>query len=160
VRAVLAGAVGIGAAGAVAMIGVPTDLFGRAAPGPDRITAAPGQVAVIGGDTLRLESKVVLLRGVVAPERGERCRDGLDCGGAAASALAQLVRDRRVECRLTGRDDRGRPLAACAAEGVDLSRTMVASGWARAQPDAPELTDAERQARQQRVGLWSDAMTH
>lgn len=157
---VLAGGLGVLAAGGLVMMGLSTDLFGRAPPGPDRVTAEPNQVAVIGGDTLRLEGQVIRLRGVEAPDRGDRCRGELDCGGAATSALAGLVRDRRVECRMTGRDTAGRPYAACEANGTDLSRAIVASGWARAQPGVPELADLELRARRQRAGLWADAASH
>jgi endonuclease YncB( thermonuclease family) len=154
---VVAGTLGVLAAAGLVMMGLSTDLFGRAPPGPDRFTAEPNQVAVIGGDTLRLEGQVIRLRGVEAPDRGDRCRGELDCGGAATSALAGLVRDRRVECHLTGRDAAGRPFAACEANGTDLSRAIVASGWARAQPGAPELADLELRARRQGAGLWAEA---
>ena len=154
---VLAGIAGVAATGALVMTSIPADLFGRAVPGPDRVVAEADQVAVIGGDTLRLEGHVVRLRGVDAPDRGDHCRGELDCGGAATSVLAGLVRDRRVECRLAGTDTAGRPYAACEANGTDLSRAIVASGWARAQPGVPELADLELRARRQRAGLWADA---
>jgi len=114
-------------------------------------------VAVVDGDTLVLAGQVVRLRGVDAPDRGDRCLGALDCGGAATAALAGLVRGRRVECAMTGTDPAGRPYADCAANGTDLSRAIVASGWARAQPNAPELADLELRARRQRTGLWADA---
>jgi endonuclease YncB( thermonuclease family) len=143
--------------GALVLVGRYTDLFGRAPPGPARVSAEPNEVAVIGGDTLRLDGQVIRLRGVQAPDRGDRCRGDLDCGGAATSALAGLVRGRRVQCALAGHDHAGRPYAVCDASGTDLSRAIVASGWARAQPGAPELADLELRARRQRTGLWADA---
>ncbi len=134
-------------------------MFGRAPPGPSRVAAEPSDVAVIGGDTLRLDGQVVRLRGVEAPDRGDRCGTDLDCGGQATSALAGLVRGRRVECDLAGHDAAGRPYADCAANGTDLSRAIVASGWARAKPGLPDLADLELRARRQRTGLWADAQT-
>ena len=141
--------------GVLAMVGLSSALFGRAPPGPDRVSAGPGATAVIDGETLRLGTQVVRLNGIDAPTRGDLCRGGVDCGGAAASALAGLVRDRRVECWLTGRDGQGRPFAACDANGTDLSRAIVANGWARAQPGVPELADLELRARRQGAGLWA-----
>ena len=61
---------------------------------------------------------------------------------------------------MTGRDNVGRPYAACEANRTDLSRAIIASGWARAQPGAPELADLELRARRQRAGLWADAASH
>ena len=153
----LAGVAAVFATGGLVMLSVPGSLFGRAPPGPDRLVAEPNQLAVIGGDTLRFEGHVIRLRGVDAPDRGDRCRGALDCGGAATAALAGLVRDRRVECALAGADLAGRPYGACQANGTDLSRAIVASGWARAQPGIPELADLELRARRQRAGLWADS---
>jgi len=155
-KTVLAGTLGVLGTGALVMMGLSSDLFGHAAPGPEQMTAEAGEIAVIGGDTLRLDGRVIRLRGVEAPIRGDVCRGGADCGGAATSALAGLVRDRRVACRMTGRDGMGRAYAACEANGTDLSRAIVASGWARAQSGAPELADLELRARRQGAGLWAD----
>lgn len=149
--------VAVGGTGAAILTGMSTDLFGRAPAPPSHLAADASAVAVIGGDTLRLQGQVVRLRGVEAPDRGDHCSGSLDCGGAATSALAGLVRGRRVECALEGWDPLGRPYAACEANGTDLSRAIVASGWARAKPGAPELADLELRARQQRAGLWADS---
>ncbi len=146
-----------GGTAALVMTALSTNLFGRAPPPPSRVAAEPSAVAVVDGDTLVLAGQVVRLRGVDAPDRGDRCLGALDCGGAATAALAGLVRGRRVECAMTGTDPAGRPYADCAANGTDLSRAIVASGWARAQPNAPELADLELRARRQRTGLWADA---
>lgn len=139
----------------LAVAGLSSDLFGRTAPAAERVSADAAGVTVIDGGTLRLGLQVVRLRGVDAPSRLDLCRGGRDCGGAATSALAALVRDRRVDCRLMGRDRQGRPLANCEANGTDLSRAIVASGWARAGSGAPDLADLELHARQRSAGLWA-----
>ncbi len=153
IRPLLAGAAAVVAA--VATAGLSSSLFGRTPPVPDGISADPAHVVVIDGETLRLGRQVIRLRGIEAPPRGGVCSGGWDCGSAAASALAALVRDRRVDCRLTGRDGQGRPVAACDAAGEDLSGAIVAGGWARAASGAQELADLERLARRQRIGLWA-----
>lgn len=160
-RAVLLWTLAAGTSAALVTVGLSSDLFGRAPPAPERLHADPGQVAVVGGDTLRLAGKVIRLSGVEAPGFGDTCGNGAhDCGGAATSALAGLVRDRRVECHLSGHDDMGRPYGACAANGMDLSSAIVASGWARAQQDRPALADLELRARRQGAGLWANAALH
>ena len=137
--------------------GLSSGAVNRPAPAPERVSAEAAGVAVIDGATLRLGGHVVRLRGVEAPSRGVLCSNGHDCGGQAASALAELVRDRRVECRLMGRDRQARPLATCEAGGLDLGRAIVALGWAHADSDASGLTGLESQARQQGRGLWAPA---
>jgi endonuclease YncB( thermonuclease family) len=163
-RTVLIWAAGAFGMAAIIMVGQASDLFGRGQPLPDHLRADAGQVAVVDGETLRLDGHVVRLAGVEAPVRGDTCPSGTnprggDCGGAATSALASLVRDRHVDCQLSGHDRLGRPYAACDANGTDLSRAIVAAGWARAQPETPALADLELRARRQGAGLWAASAT-
>ncbi len=126
------------------------------------LSAEPAQVAVIDGGTLKLRDRVVRLFGVAPPARGTSCdmRDaaGQDCGSAAANALAAMVRDLPVTCRVTGADGLDRPLAICAAGGTELNSAVIAAGWARADRAQPEFQRAEQAAKAGRRGVWaSDA---
>lgn len=156
---VLVGLAGAGLGAVVLLAGrppeLPADVFARV-PAAGQVTAGPQQVAVVDGGTLRLADTVVRLQGVTAPSRGRLCPDGLgggyDCGAAASAALASLVHDRRVDCRLDGHDRSGLPQGMCEAAGTDLGQALVATGWARA--DAAGLREAEAGARAARIGLW------
>ena len=144
--------------GAVIMLFVmPTDLFGRVPTLGGTINAAPEQVAVVDGETLRLQDTVIRLQGLAAPPRGLSCRAGdgsvSDCGAASATALAALVRGHRVACRLNGRDPAGLAQGRCEAAGTDLNRALIMAGWARAL-DASGLDEVESEARSARRGLW------
>ena len=95
---------------------------------------------MVDGGTLRLRDRVVRLQGVEPPPRGTACGDdgaGEDCGAAATNALAALVREAPVACRVTGADGLGRPYAVCQASGTELNRAVVAAGWARADCGRP-----------------------
>ena len=116
------------------------------------ISARAEQVAVIDGETLRVGAVVIRLIDVAAPARGQACAAGPDCGGRAAAALADLVRDQTVECHVMGRDGMGRPAGRCDAGGQDVNAALVAAGWARSQTAA--FSAAERDARTQRRGIW------
>jgi endonuclease YncB( thermonuclease family) len=115
----------------------------EAAPVPamEELRAQPAQVAVVDGGTLRLGDRVVRLHGVEPPPRGTTCgpRDGSgeDCGATATNALAALVREAPVACRITGEDGLGRPYGICQASGIELNRAVVAAGWARADRTGP-----------------------
>ena len=154
-RTLLMGLCIAGVTSVIVMGALSSSLFGRVSPEPEQLYADADQVAVVGGDTLRLDGRVVRLSGVDAPDRGDTCRNGADCGGAATAELARLVRDRRVECRLSGHDRLGRPFGDCMANGVDLSSAIVASGWGRAREDRPGLANLELRARQHGDGLWA-----
>jgi endonuclease YncB( thermonuclease family) len=126
---------------------------------PERLEARAGQVAVVDGGTLRLQDRVVRLIGVAPPPRGESCRRAngteVDCGGAAADALAGLVREGDVVCDVRATDPMGRPLATCHAGGTDISQAVVGTGWVRSDRSVPGLDRQEAEARSTRRGLWA-----
>jgi endonuclease YncB( thermonuclease family) len=155
VRAAIGSAAVLLVAGAVGLIASSSDLFGGAPKASGQLGAAPAAVSVIDAGTLRLDRQVVRLAGVEPPPRGESCGRAGDCGAAAANALAVLVREAPVSCTLHGIDAMGRPLAVCAASGVELNRAVIAAGWARADGGRPELRQAEAAARTDRRGLWA-----
>jgi endonuclease YncB( thermonuclease family) len=154
----LAGLLGAGAGAAVMMFSLPAALFGRVPQPSGTLSADAPQVAVVDGETLRLRDTVVHLQGVAAPSRGQACRapdgTGYDCGAASTEALAALVRGHAVACRLSGRDHAGFPEGRCDAAGSDVNRALVATGWARARPDMPDLAGDETAAQAQHLGLW------
>ena len=154
----IAFSLGVASFGVVLMVALPADLFGHASDRATSLTADPSQVAVVDGDTMRVRDVLVRLRGIEAPVRGEACRgvsaEPIDCGTAASSALAGLVRNRTLVCQIGERDRRGFAVATCDAAGINLNRAMVADGWARAMPSDPTLHAIEAEARDAARGLW------
>jgi endonuclease YncB( thermonuclease family) len=141
---------------ALAAVSLATLSASQAPPRPvpaEALTARPAQVAVVDAGTLRLRDRIVLLRGVEPPPRGTACGER-DCGSAGANALADLVRDATVECRVAGQDGLGRPYGVCLANGNELNRAVVAAGWARAAAGEPELRRAQEAAQAGRLGVW------
>jgi endonuclease YncB( thermonuclease family) len=140
-------------------LGLPSELMGSA-PRNQEWRAAPAELRIVDGDTLRLGDRMLRLYGVDAPERGQHCTDAqgalYDCGAAAAAMLARLVGERGVECRVHGRDRFGRALGVCRAGGVELNASMVAAGWALAHGSVmPALASMEAAARTSQRGLWT-----
>jgi len=117
---------------------------------------ASENVAVIDGETLRLSGQVVRLDGVAAPQRGQACRLAQDCAGAAAGHLARLVHDQLVACTVDGADTVGRAMARCQAGGTNINEAVVASGWAVAEANQPNLLQAQADARTAHRGLWAE----
>jgi endonuclease YncB( thermonuclease family) len=155
-------AVLLATAGGAVTIVVAASLFVRPSDAPARVPAglrlsAPAaSLAVLDGDTLRLGDQVVRLAGIVAPARGSVCHDGgresVDCGVAAANALAALVRGSAVNCTIHGHDDQGRPVGNCQAGDTGLSEALVRGGWVRAEAD--DLREPETIARNAGRGIW------
>ncbi len=149
------------AAGGLVTIGLIGWLFVRPtyapalAPTSSRIAAPAADLAVVDGDTLRMGQQVVRLSGVAAPERGTPC-GSVDCGTAAANALAGLIAGHGVDCRIDGHDRLGRPLGICQASGIELNQALVHDGWAHA--INASLRASEDDARQARRGLWQSSL--
>lgn len=137
-------------------LALPANLFGSA-PTDREWQAEASEVRIVDGETLGLGERIVRLAGISAPPRGDACRgrsgESFDCGGAATAALTRLVTGRAVSCRIVGQDGFGRGLGQCEADGTDLGRTLVGSGFAVA--TAAALRPAEAVARDARHGLWA-----
>jgi endonuclease YncB( thermonuclease family) len=152
----------LAATGGAVTVVVATSLFVRSSDAPAKVPASShlavgsDRLAVLDGDTLRLGTYIVRLEGIAAPARGSVCHAGgradMDCGAAAANALASLVRGSAVDCTIGGRDDEGRPLGNCIAGGTHLNEALVLDGWAHA--ETAVLQNPEAIARAAGRGIW------
>jgi endonuclease YncB( thermonuclease family) len=122
-----------------------------------RVSAAAGQLAVLDRNTLRVGAHVVRLEGIAAPARGSVCHGTgqleMDCGSAAANALAQLVYGRSVDCSIHGHYGQGRATGECRAAGEPRSVAPVQDGRPRA--ETAELRRPEATARAGGRGIWN-----
>ena len=93
--------------------------------------------------------------GVVAPDETCRDRAGTEwpCGRRALAGIRALVRGKAVECPLPDKVRRGSFVVDCTIGGADLAERIVASGWARALDRESSLTEAERRAEANGLGL-------
>lgn len=120
----------------------------------DALPSPSGPAYVIEGDTLRIGGETIRLKGLDAPDLGQIC-EGARCGDAAKVWMQRRVDGRTVSCKGLERDQQKRLVATCRADGVDLGRQLIASGWAIAYRDySADYVAAEQTARAERVGLW------
>jgi len=118
----------------------------------------PSSVRVIDGDTIDLDGERIRFFGVDAPEGRQSC--GAEHPGPQAThALQQLIGAAEVRCEGVDRDRYGRRVASCVAGGVDLSAAMVRAGWAwnYTRYAGDRYADEEREARENRRGVWAMA---
>lgn len=134
-------------------------LLGLAASNPVSAQTMQGTAQALDGDSLVIDSQMVRLFGIDAPELSQTCRrDGASwaCGQIAKDQLAALVAGQRVECRGQGKDEYGRIVAVCSIGYDELNRTMVEQGWAVAYRQfSDNYVTAELHAKAQRLGIWS-----
>jgi endonuclease YncB( thermonuclease family) len=113
-------------------------------------------VQVRSGDMLEIDGITYCLRGIEAPEPGQTCQrangSSFDCGHIAKTALMDLTAGAKLECD-PGKITERCTIAACRADGFDLSRNMVHTGWARSLEKRFEQVEALAKRRKQ--GLWS-----
>ena len=121
-------------------------------------------VGIIDGDTIDVlmpgfQVARVRLAGIDAPERGQAF------GTAAKAALSELVFARQVVVHWKKRDRYERLVGKVTVLGADANLAMVARGMAwhyvrfeaeQERGDRAAYAQAEREAREQRRGLWAD----
>lgn len=102
--------------------------------GPSAAEPFEGRVAMVDGDTLRLDGVTVRLFGIDAPERDQTCRDerGADwpCGVWAQDAATTLFDGKTAQCVPVDIDRYGRIVAQCQVGAKDIGATLVALGAA------------------------------
>jgi endonuclease YncB( thermonuclease family) len=107
-----------------------------APPAPPRALA--GVAEVVDTATLKLGGRVVRLFGVEWAKGGQ------------AQDLTGYLAGRPVNCQPAAGDS-----YQCAVDGHDLSEVVLYNGGGRASADAtPDLMEAERRARTEKVGIW------
>jgi endonuclease YncB( thermonuclease family) len=130
------------------------------ADGGGDIVAPANAVRIADGDSIDVGRLRMRLDGIDAPELVQQCSDAsgraYDCGQKSAQALADLVRDKPIDCVRHGVDQFGRILAVCSAGGVDVNAAMVDSGNAVAyRGDYLAYVPNEERAKAAKKGLWA-----
>lgn len=117
-----------------------------------------GKARVLDGDSMEVAGQRIELYGIDAPELTQTCRwpnKEIPCGNLSRTALLDLVAVTPVVCSRRRRNDDGSWIAICTAEGFDVGRNMVHTGWALAIPGQSEAYAAtEQTARKGKRGLW------
>lgn len=121
-----------------------------------------GPAKVIDGDIIQVDKMRVILWGVDAPERTQKCKVGtLDwaCYEAARTGLGELIASGEASCTLTADkpDVFARRYGVCTSDGKDVGAEMVRLGYARAYVDqAPDYLPQEEEAKAAKAGIWQD----
>jgi endonuclease YncB( thermonuclease family) len=120
---------------------------------------AEGNAQVVDGDTLVVDDKEITLYGIDAPELAQTCefrQKTIRCGVLASDALRDLITGaKKVTCTDRGRDREGLRLGLCSADGFDIGRNMVHTGWALAWRRYSNLyVKIEEKAQAAKRGLW------
>lgn len=114
------------------------------------------RVSVVDSGTLRADGKTITLAGVEPLPADATCLSPSgrtwSCGQAAAAALANFIRGRRISCTTIDSDGASVP-ARCSVEGTDLASWVVGNGWGRASAGATRLQWLEQAAAAAGLGI-------
>ena len=117
-----------------------------------------GRATVITGDTLVVAGQRMRLHGIDAPELGQPCHwpnKTIDCGNISRTGLLDLIAPVEISCRRHATSSDGTWIASCTAEGFDVGRNMVHTGWALAWRRYSRMyIKVEEKAMAAKRGLW------
>jgi endonuclease YncB( thermonuclease family) len=121
---------------------------------------AHGKARILDGDTLEIAGQRFRLYGIEAPAPDQVChRAGREyaCGKVARAVLWALVGGREVSCVPVGAAQGDAASAAiCSVGDTSLNESMVATGWALADPATPvPYGQLQHVAKAARRGLWT-----
>lgn len=114
-------------------------------------------VAVLDGDTIEVmhdgRAERIRLQGIDCPEKNQ------PFGTKAKQFTSDLVFGKMVEVKPVEKDRYGRTIGWITAAGQNVNEAIVAAGFAwhyKQYSKDQNLADAEKAARQSRLGLWTD----
>ncbi len=121
--------------------------------------AAAQTVTVVDGDTIEIGATTYRLKGIDAPEHGQKCNRPSGslwpCGKHATRALQSLVEGADLRCVGSEIDDYGRTIATCFDADLDLNKELVLKGLAWAFLKYSTIYEQEQKyAKSMKVGIW------
>jgi endonuclease YncB( thermonuclease family) len=120
-----------------------------------------GDTAVIKPDNRK--SLTCRLYGIDTPETPKRGKQGQPYSREASNELSALIYEQIVSITLTGDKTYNREVCLIEKDGIDINLEMVKKGYAWAyieylkRPYASEYINAEKEAREKRLGIWQQA---
>jgi len=114
------------------------------------------------GDQVQIGNHRIRLGGIDAPAVDQLCLntngERWTCGVAARDELIKRFGAKSWACHGRATDRRGRTVARCSADGQDIQKWLVSSGWALAYAHLSRDYEAdEKAAREAKAGMWQGA---
>lgn len=121
-----------------------------------------GAASVVDADIVMVDKQRVILWGVDAPERSQKCAVGSlewGCYAESRATLGRLIGTGQASCVLTDDppDPFSRRYGVCTSDGKDIGAEMVRLGMARAfTQQASDYVAQEEEARAAKRGIFQE----
>jgi endonuclease YncB( thermonuclease family) len=153
----------IAGGGYVASRAAPQTMASLASFRPFSLPPIEGRATMVTGDMIRVNTTTIRLAGIEAPDADQKCvganKKKWACGEAARTALARVIKGKKVRCDLSGTDDQGRTLGVCetvgSGAGQGIAATLVKEGAVFSSGGIfSSLNALESEAREKKLGIW------
>ena len=117
-----------------------------------------GKAKVVNSDYIKIDKQTIILFGVEAMERPQKCyinNELWPCWESGVRKLEEIVDLGETVCFVKGKAKMNRVFAICETQNIELNRELIRSGLALARIKQSDLyIDDQRYAKENTLGIW------
>ncbi len=117
-----------------------------------------GKAKVVNSDYIKIDKQTIILFGVEAMERPQKCyinNELWPCWESGVRKLEEIVDLGETICFVKGKAKMNRVFAICETQNIELNKELIRSGLALARIKQSDLyIDDERYAKENKLGIW------
>ena len=133
----------------------------------EEIKEISGNVQIIDGDTIKINSKKIRLNGIDAPEFKQMCKKtyltiifftftkDYPCGKISTEKLKKKINNKVITCKILDIDRYKRYIGECYKRNLNLNSWLVSNGHAVAyRKYSKKYVSDEINAKNKKLGIW------
>tara|TARA_B100000965_G_scaffold405670_1_gene440647 strand:- start:107 stop:607 length:501 start_codon:yes stop_codon:yes gene_type:complete len=117
-----------------------------------------GKAKVVNSDYIKIDKQTIILFGVEAMERPQKCyinNELWPCWESGVRKLEEIVDLGETVCFVKGKAKMNRVFAICETQNIELNKELIRSGLALARIKQSDLyIDDQRYAQENNLGIW------
>ena len=117
-----------------------------------------GKAKVVNSDYIKIDKQTIILFGVEAMERPQKCyinNELWPCWESGVRKLEEIVDLGETVCFVKGKAKMNRVFAICETQNIELNKELIRSGLALARIKQSDLyIDDQRYAKENKLGIW------
>ena len=117
-----------------------------------------GKAKVVNSDYIKIDKQTIILFGVEAMERPQKCyinNELWPCWESGVRKLEEIVDLGETVCFVKGKAKMNRVFAICETQNIELNKELIRSGLALARIKQSDLyIDDQKYAKENNLGIW------